>query len=71
MHQMPDEALDALTAVMLNICSDPYDRMHSMEVRREDPGRRMATLGNDQGFIEFRVDETNRLIHVHGFTWIG
>jgi hypothetical protein len=66
---MPEEALDALVAVMAAVCADPYDRLHSMPVSSGDHGRRLAELGDDSRFIEFRVDEPAKLIHVYAFVW--
>jgi hypothetical protein len=55
---------------MASICDNPYDRMLSMPVRDDSPAERMAELG-DSGFIEFEVDETERLVRVYTLVWIS
>jgi hypothetical protein len=68
MHGMPDEALDILVSVMVAVCEDPYDRLHSAPLLDSNPDVRLAELG-DFGFIEFRVDASAELIFVHTFVW--
>ena len=70
MAGLPSEALDVLVRTMASICDNPYDRMLSMPVRDDSPAERMAELG-DSGFIEFEVDETERLVRVYTLVWIS
>jgi len=70
MAGLPSEALDVLVQTMASICDNPYDRMLSMPVRDDSPAERMAELG-DSGFIEFEVDETERLVRVYTLVWIS
>lgn len=70
MGQMPPEALDVLVEVMTAVCSDPFDRLHSVPVHDDREDERIAELG-DFGFIEFRVDDSARTIYVFRFVWTG
>ncbi len=70
MAGLPGEAFDALTQALARICTDPYDRLFSKPVQAADPSERMAELG-DNGFIEFRVDEAERVVHVYTLLWFG
>ena len=70
MGQMPPEALDVLVEVMALICTDPFDRLHSVAVRSDLEEERIAELG-DFGFIEFRVDISARAVYVFRFVWTG
>lgn len=71
MARLPDDAFSALAQKLARICADPYDRLHSMAILDENPARRMAELGDADGFIEFRVDETAGLVYVYTLLWLG
>lgn len=71
MARLPSDAFDALAQTLARICADPYDRLHSRAILDENPARRMAELGDDAGFIEFTVDETEGLVHVYTLLWLG
>ena len=71
MAALPTDAFEALAQMLVRICADPYDRLHSAAILDENPARRMAELGDDAGFIEFRVDETEGLVHVYTLLWLG
>ena len=49
----------------------PFDRLYSKPVRAGDLSERMAELGDNAGFIEFTVDETEGLIRVYTLAWSG
>lgn len=70
MNGIPDDALDALVSVMADVCDDPRNRLYSAPVRNSDPDERIAELG-DHGFIEFTIDEDERLIRVRFLVWTG
>lgn len=70
MGGLPDEGLDELVSTTASICLDPYDRLHSVPVRADNPAERMAELG-DAGFIEFTVDETEGLVRIYSIVWLG
>ena len=70
MTGLPGEALEALTRLMARIYADPYDRLTSVAIRADDDTERMAELG-DAGFIEFRVDEAEGMVHVYALLWLG
>lgn len=57
-------------AGLARICLYPYDRLHSVPVRDDDPSERMAELG-DSGFIEFTVDEAEGLVGIYSLVWLG
>lgn len=69
MRDLPEEAFDTLVSVMARICEDPYDRLASKPTLA-DARMRMAELG-DGGFIEFMVDEPERLVLVLRLVWTG
>ncbi|MGH3223057.1 MAG: hypothetical protein ACRDPY_30940 [Streptosporangiaceae bacterium] len=71
MASLPEDAFDALAQTLARICADPYDRLHSAAILDENPARRMAELGDGAGFIEFRVDDTEGLVHVYALLWLG
>ena len=71
MARLPSDAFEALAQALVRICADPYDRLHSRAILDENPARRMAELGDDAGFIEFTVDETEGLVHVYTLLWLG
>lgn len=70
MGGLPDDGLDELVSTTASICTEPYDRLHSVPVRADNPAERMAELG-DNGFIEFTVDEAEGLIRIYSIVWLG
>ncbi len=70
MAGLPGDAFDTLARILVRICADPYDRLLSKPVRADDPSERMAEL-DDNGFIEFTVDEPAGLVRVYTLLWFG
>lgn len=69
MKGLPEEGLDAFTAVMAHVCDDPDNPVYSTPAG-EGFGRRVADLGT-RGFIVFTADESAGLVRVWDLVWTG
>jgi hypothetical protein len=69
MTGLPAEGFELLVRVLVRVCDDPYDRVHSAPLSA-DGRSRLAELA-DSGFIVLEVDEAARLVRVHELVWTG
>lgn len=71
MKGLPESALDELVKIMAQICENPYDALTSLP-SGNDICRRWASFGpEDDGFVEFVIDETAHTVTIIDLSWVG